>query len=132
MTDDPRVAAFWRQLEQAPEDWDLRLVFSDLLEDLGLDVLAAGQRWQAANEKRPQPITKKYWCKLSAWGSDLNDESYMSDIPDALYAVVASGRREIGGDSMVGFNSNRQADEALAHAVHEVTLAAQKQAAAVP
>lgn len=41
-------------LSQNPADWELRLVYSDWLEENGDQVAAEGQRWQAANQKHPQ------------------------------------------------------------------------------
>lgn len=40
-------------LHDDPDDWGLRLEYADLLEEQGEDVLAAGQRWQATERKRP-------------------------------------------------------------------------------
>lgn len=36
-----------------PEDWTLRLVYADYLEEHGFLVNAKGQRWQAENKKTP-------------------------------------------------------------------------------
>jgi hypothetical protein len=50
---DPTVLALQAALDANPADWPLRGVLADRLEELGDEIAAAGQRWQAKFEKHP-------------------------------------------------------------------------------
>ena len=47
------IQTWYEQIEAAPDDWELRLQFADWLEENDEPVLAAGQRKQVTNRKRP-------------------------------------------------------------------------------
>ncbi len=58
------------QLDGNPSNWDLRLVMADLLSELSKDGLAAGQRWQARHQKRPEIYLEPPGTWKAFWGRD--------------------------------------------------------------
>ena len=59
------IETWYTQIEEAPDDWELRLQFADWLEENGEPVLAAGQRWQVEHKRSPSlrrvPVGAMYW-----------------------------------------------------------------------
>lgn len=45
-----------RRLSRSPSHWQARLIYADLLTELGDFELAAAQRWMGTNKKRPKQI----------------------------------------------------------------------------
>ena len=51
---DLSLRTWYKQLEAAPGDWEVRLMLADWLEENDHPLLAAGQRWQVEKKKRPR------------------------------------------------------------------------------
>ena len=71
------------QLDKSPDDWDLRLVYADWLEEEGLQDLAGAQRWLAREQKHPRGANVIWWHPYP------NLEPNQSfRIPDALMELL--------------------------------------------
>lgn len=81
------IKALLDSLAQNNKDWDTRLVLADLYEEIGENVLAYGQRWQANKKRRPYySISTNRWM----WWS-CNDE-IPSSIPPELFPLLKRGK----------------------------------------
>jgi uncharacterized protein (TIGR02996 family) len=95
MTATDHVRDLAAAVRAAPEDWPLRLVYADALDDAGRHVEAAGQRWQAANEKRP-------YCGVHWYDGTLaNDTDGESDLPPEVFVELAGGELRLAEPSEV-------------------------------
>lgn len=73
---------WYQEIEKSPHDWDLRRVFSDWLEEQGLEVLARGQRWQIEHRRCPLRTLKKWgWY---SWTADLTQEITSTHYPQGV------------------------------------------------
>lgn len=95
MTDD---ATWIRLLDAEPDNWGARLIYSDWLEEQDEGERAEGQRFQAENQKRPEPPetheSKFGWGECWNWwsvdGRCKNSDSHsQSQLPDWLYRALA-------------------------------------------
>jgi uncharacterized protein (TIGR02996 family) len=69
-----KLGAWWKEIEQRPEDRELRRVFADWLEENGHNALAAGQRWQAAAMKRCEQASSRVFTWYQDWQGEHADE----------------------------------------------------------
>ena len=76
-----------------PDNWDLRRVYADCLEEGGEMVLANGQRWQASMRygwRRPQQ-----YRTIAVWhGSGFRKAPIYSRLPRYLIEAIGASRRE--------------------------------------
>lgn len=81
------------EIAKNPEDWTLRALTADALEDNHQYQEAEAMRYLAAEKKRPYGSdvnpTKRSWFKATE-GSNLGDEA--SDLPEWLYAGLEGGK----------------------------------------
>jgi hypothetical protein len=106
-------------LNECPEDWDTRWVLADLLDDLGEESLAVGQRWQAAERKRPMPSDDEYgWFDAAEYPPGGFDPE--SDLPPPLFARLPTHAPSSGrfGAWARWYPDRPTAEEALARALH--------------
>ncbi len=125
---DRELDTWWKQIEETPEDWDLRRVFADWLEDQGspeLNVLANGQRWQAEHKRRagyhrgveggPNYDGHSYdWVNYRDWAK--NEQCYIS--PNLIYVTENKGGYHCA--SYLEFSTRREGEIALAEALDEL------------
>ena len=112
------IDVWYEQIEEAPDDWELRLQFADWLEEDQEPVLAAGQRWQAKHRRRPyqQPDTWEWFY--------FQDDDQLS--PGACVVPYSLGQhfRDLGCaeryPNCPQFDSIREAEAALAEALHRM------------
>jgi uncharacterized protein (TIGR02996 family) len=76
--------AFEAALDADPDDWSLRLVYADWLDENGDADLARCQRWMAANRKRPVCRPPAFLHVADGWDWSLGNESLMYGIPRHL------------------------------------------------
>lgn len=69
----------------SPMDWDVRMILADLYEDIGMSVLAKGQRWQVGNKRRP------YKSDISAWVWWGDSGVCPSSIGEELFSLLEDG-----------------------------------------
>ena len=106
------LETWYEQIEEAPDDWELCLQFADWLEENGEPILAAGQRWQAKNQKRPLEDDKRsprfLWLRT--------DEKWKREIqvPEDIFSVMAHE-----GVFVIGFDTLQEAELALAEALEK-------------
>lgn len=113
----PSLDEFQKSLDRDPNDWETRLVYADLLEELGEPVLANGQRWQVENRKRPRPI-RNHWF----WLPDINSFSHRSALDiDILISIAASDLVQIDKGS-VRLEERMLAENVLAIALEKLQI----------
>ena len=106
------LETWYQKIEEAVEDWDVRRAFADWLEENGHKRLAAGQRWQAENQKRPLEDQKRaprfLWLRT--------DEKWKREIqvPEDIFSVMAHE-----GVFVIGFDTLQEAELALAEALEK-------------
>jgi hypothetical protein len=115
-------AAMEAHLDECSEDWDTRRVLADLLDELGEEALAAGQRWQAAQRKRPvlsnhEDESGYGWFDVVEFPQGNVDPE--SDLPTVIFARLPpndfwSGRSEVWS---CWYPDRATAEEALARAL---------------
>lgn len=114
---------WYRHLEEHPDDWECRLVLADWLDDQGLDVLAAGQRWQAREHARPMGGTHWYNAEHYRAGKDQLPPG-PEDLPRETFLAMKQPpeeRREGRADWNAWWRQcscMAQAERALAEALH--------------
>lgn len=121
-------------LDQTPEDWDTRLVYSDWLEENDCYYPALAQRWLAENKKTPGPacVIEAKWHEASWFCNDVAGQSWLFKdyrrhtvlarwCIDArlflnLTRYVVEGRRDRGHHNFYAksWNSRREAEQAIA------------------
>lgn len=72
------LKAFYDALIKKPNDWDLRLVFADFLEEQDLALLVEAQRWMVSNQKHAVCIVIKPLQDCWIWGQASVISSNMS------------------------------------------------------
>ncbi len=104
---DPFIAA----LDENPEDWNLRLVYADWLDDHGDHQFASAQRWMANHQKRAwKPVlTKNTWT----WGRVIR--TVMGSTLDSDLLDSVPGDRL--NSHIVQYGSRQNAERALAVAL---------------
>ena len=114
--------AFQQILEATPDAWETRLIYADFLDDIGEHVLAAGQRWQAREKKCALivPLSTGSLVKRYMWF----DEPILG--PTGNENISGKIFLQLAGEQIwfVYYETNADADTALAHAIHEVANAA--------
>jgi uncharacterized protein (TIGR02996 family) len=86
--------AFYRQLEEDPDDWATRLVMADWYEDNGEPERAEAIRWQVENKRRPRdgrPHDKRAvwaWFDFDHYGTTSPSEDPLSDLPHEIYVLL--------------------------------------------
>lgn len=110
---------FERALDEKPDDWELRLVYADFLDDNDDPAFAACQRWMSGNKaipsrfKRYKKIKKKEW----AWWSE---DSHMTGkeidiIPDLVWVSLEEFHYQ--GYAVKTYDSKIKAERALCAAL---------------
>jgi uncharacterized protein (TIGR02996 family) len=125
------LEAWWRSVQEAPADADLRRVFADWLEENGLPALAAGQRYQAKRGKRPDE-GNNFHTNFRNTGEICKDDEACRIDPALLYHMARLAKwarrslRHARGSGLgryessplcLWFNSPRAAEEVLAAAL---------------
>lgn len=64
---------FERALDSNPDDWDLRRVYGDWLEENGCENYCVAQRWMAEHKKRP--LEKRNGFPTFAWGKQPGEKA---------------------------------------------------------
>lgn len=106
---------FREQVDANPEDWNLRLVYADWLDEQGRDVEASGQRWQAANRRRPYG---RQWS-----GPSYEMDKWLSHLPDEVFKVLYNPQGWPRGNTIV-YESPGEADAELARALATIATSA--------
>lgn len=125
MTDEK---AFLDAIALAPDDWNLRLVFADWLEEQG-DPRALAYRWSGAHKKRPQErtmyrethIDRRFGRRRTvpkkfswAWYLGFRITNTPHELPLAIFWSIA------GNNNYRYFESELQAMIALANALKSI------------
>lgn len=97
---------FQTHLEQSPDDWEMRLVYADWLEERRESIRANGQRWQVENGKRPD----KGW---DWWRMEFGNR-FMACLDKEVYEKLDTSWAE--------YEHLTDADKDLASALHKLGI----------
>jgi uncharacterized protein (TIGR02996 family) len=123
---------FHRQLDEKPDNWQLRMIFADWLQDHG-DPRAAGYRAIAVQERRPLQGRHKekdtwWWHAIRSSGGD---EAFFNVIPADWFDLLPSkdGNNYFWPvfSSKGGIKTRRQCEDALALAFAKLPEDRQKE-----
>ena len=134
------IEDWYKQIESSPDNWTLRSVFADWLEESEQPRLCAGQRWQVQHQRRPDQSTLRA-LPPSRWRDPRHWEHVpqlkiqnlpvrFSQIADPLFSLivrtvdegVVPGRIESWFEHCyrVEFIHTQDAELALAEALHRM------------
>jgi uncharacterized protein (TIGR02996 family) len=108
---------FQTHLEQSPDDWEMRLVYADWLEERGESIQANGQRWQVEHKKYPENSQKQIHIRFPfTW------YSYRDDPDDVPLQVLIEMDGETKDAEFREFKTQVNAETALAKALHKLEI----------
>jgi uncharacterized protein (TIGR02996 family) len=104
------LEAFFEDLAEKPEDWQVRGVFADWCEDNGKPELAECLRWMIRRQKRPYhgSGTSFTWFNADTIRAGMGDPE--SDLPGRVYDRLSGGTQVANHRS---YATLREAEEAL-------------------
>jgi hypothetical protein len=109
-----------RALAADPTDWGLRLLLADVLEELGEDVAAWGQRWQGRRRAGPMHAMPSIDGLTWTWWDETGSEfaSPRSRLPRPLFLLIGgSPTVRVGFLSWHAYPSREAAEADLARAL---------------
>ncbi len=125
---------FEKLLDETPDDWDLRLVYSDWLEEHGDELLACAQRWLVRHKKHPKSLLPEHkWREdkvlTTGFVSDVYQRSYgkfgyyfRTAVPYPIFATLLGCATQHG--DWKGYPDRRKAELALSLALRAVEVRA--------
>jgi uncharacterized protein (TIGR02996 family) len=115
---------WYRLLERNHNDFEVRLVFADWLEEQGMLKEATGMRWQATNRQRAwkSGYDSWHWYNITQIQQTINPLGPESDLPEVLYLQLSRGY--CNSPEYRAYHSIEEADDALADALEKVALLA--------
>lgn len=125
MTKTHTEEAMSKGLDEDPNDWSLRAIYADWLEEQGRDGEAAGQRWMIQHKKRPfRPQysgvmttngARWWWYNLANRRphSDGLYEDPWSDLPEDLFRKLIKGPPDSESYLSQTYRLRQRAEKAL-------------------
>lgn len=108
---------FESHLEQHPDDWSIRLVYADWLDELGDEIRANGQRWQV--EHKCQPFIHG---GSAAWFDGYSFRMASRVIQDHRGNLPSGFLSQMSSSDSAFYDSLELAETALAKAIHELNI----------
>lgn len=110
-------ADFQRSLDLDPDNFGLRLIFADWLEERG-DVRAAGMRWMGENGKWPNAHGNigPYWSGIPHLDKDQDENLRKRTLPPAMLKAL-KGHIDRPATLYKEYRSRQAAEDALCHAI---------------
>lgn len=124
-----------RILDADPTDWDLRMAYADLLDDVGEHARANGQRWQGANRRTPMKATNaqagmsgnvRNWDWRDDQVNNGTDEIIMCQVGRRIMVALEVLPGDLKyQDCYVEYPTRQDAERALAAALEKLGIAAE-------
>ena len=129
---DPQFAAFRKGMDAEPENWQLKLVFADWLEERG-SPLAAGYKYMGERKKRPlgkynQDAARYVYSWFSNNAQDVKENHCKIDTRLRIKLKPIRARKP-AWDTGLGYWARQSAEEALCKALNELTAELEAKAA---
>lgn len=109
-----KIKDWENQLDLEPENWELRLVYADWLNDHGYSRREACQRWMVQHRRRSYYYGHNQQIIKRQWSDDThNKDQYLSHLPNHVFVAMRMIVFECSNENTAWFPNRRSAEAVL-------------------